>query len=222
MKRIILTFLLAFFVNAYGQNIFSKVRFGLTAGVNRSGVGSAHRPSGPRYSFQAGAFALVPLGQSSNFFLQPELLFHGAGETGRDKDFKDANINTNGYNALYANNYISVPVYLKIYFLNAPSRFFAMVGPRFNFLISQNVKNVPVGRPYYDPNYSGTSPYNGKASSFNFAIGLGIGYSFRKDWEIILKHDIGITNTYKGLMKELSPRNKSEQVISLGANYIFK
>ena len=67
------------------------------------------------------------------------MLFYGAGETGKDSDFKNGDRNANGYNAVYANNYISVPVYFKAYFSEAPSEFLQW-RVRFNFLVNQNVK----------------------------------------------------------------------------------
>ncbi|AQX02243.1 porin family protein [Elizabethkingia anophelis] len=222
MKKLFFASVLVVSGLSYGQRNMDLAqergaRFGLTAGANRSGVSNAHHPSGARYGFQGGFLALLPLGKSMQYFIQPEVLYHQAGETGKDKDFK----NSSGYDALYANNYISVPVYFKMYFSNKANSFFAMGGPRFNFLMNQKVSDIPSGRPWYDPDYEGSNGFNGKAAKMNFAIGLGMGYSFDREWEIVIKHDIGLTNTYKGLMNELSNKKKSEQVISLGVNYIF-
>ena len=44
-----------------------------------------------------------------------------------------------------------MPLYFKGYFSEAESEFFGLIGPRFNFLLNQNVKDAPVSRPYYDP-----------------------------------------------------------------------
>jgi len=205
-----------------GGNFFRGIRYGATAGLNYSRVKNAHNPSGPRYTFQAGVLALIPIDKANQFYIQPEVLYYGAGETGKDKDAKGVD----GYNAVYANDYLSVPVYFKGYFSESESEFFGMVGPRFNFLLSQNVKNVPTKRPYYnpdvnDPKYPGV---NGKANSFNFGLGLGIGYSYKRQIEFAIKYDLGLSDTYKGLKKEPngSDKNKSEQVISVGLSYIFK
>jgi hypothetical protein len=113
-----------------------NTRFGVTAGLNYSRVSNAHNPSGPRYTFQGGALALIPVGKANQFYIQPEVLYYGAGETGKDKDVK----NVDGYDAVYANNYLSVPLYFKGYFSESESEFFGLIGPRFNFLLSQNVK----------------------------------------------------------------------------------
>ncbi|WP_299179667.1 porin family protein [uncultured Chryseobacterium sp.] len=224
MKKILLVSALSLSALSFAQIDLSSTRFGITAGGNYSRVKNAHNPSGPRYAFQAGALALIPIGRDNQFFLQPEVLYYGAGETGKHKDSKGMD----GYNAVYANNYLSVPVYFKGYFSEAESEFFGMVGPRFNFLLSQDVKNAPATRPYYDPDYVAGSEYpsglSGKAASFNFAVGLGIGYSYKRQLELTLKYDIGVSDTYPNLDKEKggTGKNKSEQVLGISLSYIFK
>lgn len=224
MKKFLLASALAVSTLSFAQIDFSSTRFGITAGGNYSRVKNAHNPSGARFGFQGGGLALIPVGSSNQFYLQPEVVYYSAGESGKDKDAKGAD----GYNAVYANNYISVPVYFKGYFSEAESEFFGMIGPRFNFLIDQKVKNAPVGRPYYDPNV--TNPdypqINGKASSFNFAVGVGIGYSYKRQLELALKYDFGVSNTYPNLVESFTKdpnteKKKSEQVLSLSLSYIF-
>lgn len=222
MKKFLLTSALAFSTLSFAQIDFSSTRFGITAGGNYSRVKNAHNPSGPRFAFHGGALALIPLGKDNQFYLQPEVLYYGAGETGKDKDAKGAD----GYDAVYANNYLSVPVYFKGYFSEAESEFFGMIGPRFNFLLNQNVKDAPVTRPYYDPDVTdpGQPGVSGKAASFNFAIGIGVGYSYKRQLELTLKYDFGVSDTYPDLSKEKggSSKGKSEQVIGLSLSYIFQ
>lgn len=221
MKKFLLTSALALSTMSFAQIDFSSTRFGVTAGGNYSRVKNAHNPSGPRFTAQGGVLALIPVGKENQFFLQPEVVFFGAGETGKDKDAK----NIDGYDAVYANNYLSVPIYFKGYFSEAESEFFGLAGPRFNFLLSQNVKNVPLGREYYDPDSpAANSEINGKASKFNFGIGIGVGYSYKRQLELTAKYDFGLSNTYPGLDKEPkgSDKAKSEQVLSLSLSYIFR
>ncbi|WP_294202002.1 porin family protein [Chryseobacterium sp. sg2396] len=221
MKKFLLASALAVSAMSFAQIDFSSTRFGIIAGGNYSAVKNAHNPSGPRFAFQGGVLALIPMGSENQFFLQPELTYYGAGETGKDKNAKGAD----GYNAVYANNYLSVPIYFKGYFSEAESEFFGMIGPRFNFLLSQNVKNAPVIRPYYDPNFvDPTYPdVNGKASKFNFGLGIGVGYSYKRQLELSARYDFGLSNTYPGLDKEPkgSTKSKSEQVLSVTLSYIF-
>jgi hypothetical protein len=222
MKKFLLASALAFSTLSFAQIDFASTRFGVTAGGNYSRVKNAHNPSGPRYAFQGGVLALIPIGKDHQFYLQPEVTYYGAGETGKDKDAK----NMDGYNAVYANNYLSVPIYFKGYFSEAESEFFGMIGPRFNFLLNQNVKNVPAARAYYNPDVTDPSlpGVNGKAKGFNFGLGIGLGYSYKRQLEFAVKYDLGLSNTYPGLDNEPkgTTKNKSEQVISVGLSYIFK
>lgn len=213
MKKLLLTSALALSTLSFAQIDFSSTRFGVTGGLNYSRVKNAHNPSGARYAFQGGVLALIPIGKANQFYLQPEVLYYGAGETGKDKDLKGVK----GYDALYANNYLSVPVFFKGYFSEAESEFFGMAGPRFNFLIDQTVKDE--AREAYKKDTQG------KANSFNFGIGLGIGYSYKRQLEVALKYDLGLSDTYPDLNEsKLDPnsaKKKSEQVLSLSLSYIF-
>ena len=224
MKKFAITTALCAATFLSAQIDFSSTRYGVTAGGTYSRVSNAHNPSGPRYSVYGGFLALVPIGNNDQFFIQPEVEYLGAGESGKDKDAKSSA----GYNAVYGNNYVSVPIYFKGYFSEAESEFFAMVGPKFNFLLSQKISDLPASRPYYGVDELAAYPgVNGKAASFNFAIGLGVGFSYKRQLEITGRYDLGLSNTYKGLMTEPGidrniQKKKSEQVFSLGLSYIFQ
>ncbi len=197
-----------------------NTRFGITGGGTYSRVSNAHNPSGPIFSGFGGVLALIPVDNNDQFYLQPGIEYLGAGETGKDKDAKG----TAGYDAVYANNYISVPVYFKGYFSEAESEFFGIVGPKFNFLVNQNIKNAPLR---YTEEGDPVTGINGKAASFNFAVGLGIGFSYKRMLEVTGRYDIGLTNTYEGLKNEQTGdpnigKKKSEQVLSVGLSYIFQ
>lgn len=213
MKKLLLLSAVACSLLSTAQINLRATRFGVTAGANYSRVRNAHNPSGARVAFQGGALALIPLGGANQFFLQPEVTYYGAGESGRNKDAKGMK----GYDAVYANNYISVPVYFKGYFSEAESEFFGMVGPRFSFLANQKVTNE--SRDIY------RLDQQGKAASFNFAIGLGLGYSYKRQLEVALKYDLGLSDTYPTLdesrLDPNSAKKKSEQVLSLTLSYIF-
>ena len=208
----------AAFVSA--QIDLSSTRFGITAGGTYSRVSHAHNPSGPLYGAYGGFLALIPVGSNDQFYLQPEVEYLGAGESGKDKDAK----NMAGYDAVYANNYISVPIYFKGYFSEAESEFFALAGPKFNFLLSQKITDAPLE---YTEEGDPVTGVNGKAASFNFAVGFGVGFSYKRQFEITGRYDLGLSNTYKGLMNEAGTdpniaKRKSEQVFSIGLSYIFQ
>lgn len=226
MKKIFLSLAIASVSMLSAQIDFSETRYGFIAGGNLSGVKHAHNPSGKRIGFQAGALALVPIDRDNQFFIQPELLYHQAGETGYNKK-EGGNKNTK-----YHNDYISLPIYFKAFFSEAESEFFALAGPKFNFLVKQTV--VEPSREGYNISYNGAG--DGKAASFNFAVGFGLGFSYKRQWELALKYDLGLSNTYPNLKyyeQELSERrgtpldpntlkNKSEHVVSVTLSYIFE
>lgn len=228
MKKILLSSALVATTMLSAQIDFSSTRFGITGGATYSRVRHAHNPSGARFSGYGGVLALIPVDNNDQFYLQPGIEYLGAGESGKDKEAKNAP----GYNAVYANNYISVPVYFKGYFSEAESEFFAMAGPKFNFLVNQKVsgdapqKYTIDGIDLVDTDGS-TYNVNGKASSFNLALGVGIGFSYKRQLEITGRYDFGLSDTYKGLKRESGndpniQKKKGEQVISLGLSYIFQ
>lgn len=205
---------------------FSETRYGITAGGNYSGVRNAHNPSGKRIGFQAGGLAVIPIDKDNQFFIQPEILYHQVGETGYNKSERHSTKNSK-----YHNDYISVPLYFKAFFSEAESEFFALAGPKFNFLVKQTVTEPSL--PGYHIDYVGKG--DGKAAFFNFAVGLGLGFSYKRQWELALKYDYGVSNTYPNLKyyeqeiaekrgRKLDPntlKNKSEQAISITLSYIF-
>jgi hypothetical protein len=221
MKKIFISSALCAVTVLSAQIDLSSTRFGITAGGTYSRVRNAHNPSGERYSVYGGVLALIPVDSNDQFFIQPEIEYLGAGESGKDKDAKGAA----GYNAVYANNYLSVPIYFKGYFSEAESEFFAIAGPRFNFLIDQKVSgDAPLK---YTVEGAPATGVNGKAASFNFALGFGVGYSYKRMLEVTARYDLGLSNTYPGLLNEVSSdpnvqKKKSEQVLSLGLSYIFQ
>ncbi|MGS0748739.1 porin family protein [Halpernia sp. GG3] len=219
MKKIILIMSVLSITLLSAQIDFNSTRLGIVAGPNYSRVQNAHNPSGPRYSFYGGVLALIPIDYNNQFYIQPEILYLSAGETGKDPLAKGKI----GYNALYAANYISVPINFKAYFSEAESEFFAFGGPRFDFLISQDIKNS--SKASYEVNSYG------KAGSFNLNIGAGVGYSYRRQLELTVKYDVGLSNALPDLknspeeIKTTDPnvaKKKSQQILSVGLSYIFK
>ncbi len=222
MKKIFLGTLLLFSFMSQAQLDLRSTEFGVVAGGTYSRVRNAHNPSGSRISVLGGVVAQAPIGTEEQFYLQGEVLYFGAGEGG-DREYEKA---IGWSHAVYGNDYISVPINFKAYFSEAESEFFGLIGPRFNFLVGQKIKNP--SRLVYtengDPQYPGI---NGKANSFNFGIGAGVGYSYKRQVELALKFDVGLSNAYPNLVEYYTndpdtEKKKSEQVISLGLTYFFK
>ncbi|MGL6038472.1 porin family protein [Soonwooa sp.] len=221
MKKILIGTALSLATMMQAQIDFRATRFGLTAGGTYSRIQNAHNPSGPRYSVMAGALALTPIGYDDQFYIQTEVLYFGAGEAG-DKSVEDKN----GWpHAVYANNYLSIPISFKAYLSTNESEFFALAGPRFDFMISQNDKNPPPGKEYY------SADSYGKAAKFNLGVGAGVGYSYKRQWEITARYDIHLMNVYPHLKDSVIEQGtkdpsvyskKSEHIINVGISYIFQ
>lgn len=221
IKKLILTSALSAATFMSAQIDFRSTRFGVTAGPTYSRVQNAHNSSGPRVSVMGGVQALTPVGTDDQFYIQTEVLYLGAGEGG-DRKYEDKK---NLAHAVYGNNYISVPISFKGYFSEGESEFFALAGPRFNFLLNQTIKNLPPKKEYY------AADKYGKANSFNLGVGLGFGYSYKRQLEIAIKYDLHLSNAFPDLknspeeidtMDPSIAKKKTEHVISLGLSYFFE
>lgn len=106
MKLYTFWFLFFFhFLNA--QLDWRRTEISLVAGPNYSRIQNAHNPSDARHSFYVGVFARIPMEilcacDNPKFYLQPQLEYIQTGEKGLK-------------NTLYANNYLSIPIFIKTY-----------------------------------------------------------------------------------------------------------
>lgn len=209
MKKILLGAVL--FISTMASAQFDlqlrETRFGVIAGPDYSRIRNAHNPSSARVSFFAGVFALTPLDHDDQFYIQTQLEYMQAGEKGGKSG------------ATYASNYLSLPVYLKAYFSESENEFFAFLGPRFGFLLNQKVTRP--SRTVYNIDREG------KSARFDFAISGGVGFSYKRKWEISGRYDWGFSNTLPDL-KEIGvndpalKKNKPQHVVSVGLSYIFE
>lgn len=208
MKKIIVLLVLFSTTFLFSQNSglqLGNVRFGVVGGPVYSRVKNAHNPSSARTSFYGGVLAIISMDKDDQFYIQPQIEYLSAGENGAG-------------DTVYANNYISVPVYAKMYFSEAESEFFAFAGPRFGFLIGQNVKNP--SRTFYN------TDQGGKASGFDLALSGGVGYSYQRNFEINARVDFGLSNVFPNMIESQTGdpntySSKKQHIISLGLSYIF-
>ena len=84
--------------------------------------------------------------------------------------------------------------------------------------MSQNIKN-PSKAIYAADQY-------GKTAAFDFALSGGLGFSYKRKWEIFARFDYGFTDTLPDL-KGKEPQDgatnstKRQHVLSAGITYIF-
>ena len=207
MKKLLLGSFLVF-SSLMSAQLFLQLentRIGVIGGPNYSRVRNAHNPSYPRYSFYGGLLALIPLDFENQFYIQPQVEYLSSGEKGEGS-------------TLYANNYISVPIYFKGYFTEGRDSFFAFAGPRFAFLVNQKVQNP--SSPLY------VKERIGKARGFDFALSGGLGYSINRKFEILARYDFGLSSVYPDLVESWTGnpnvyRKKSQHILSAGVSYIF-
>ncbi len=182
-----------------------KTRIGVIGGGNYSKVRNAHNPSYPRYGYHGGLLALIPMDREGQFYLQPQVEYLAAGEKGEGS-------------TLYANNYISVPVYFKGYLAEGATSLYVFGGPRFAFLINQKVEKT--NNPLYEIGNLG------KAKTFDFALSGGGGLSFNKKFEIYARYDFGLSSVFPDIVEVSTKdpnvhRKKTQHIAMVGVSYIF-
>lgn len=56
---------------------------------------------------------------------------------------------------------------------------------------------------------------------------MGLGFSYKRQLEVAVKYDLGLSNTYRNMVESYTgdlntEKKKSEQVLSVTLNYIFE
>lgn len=202
MRKYFLLLILVGSLASAQVNVIAR-RYGITAGPSMSRVNNAHNPSDTRYTFQAGGFVLIPVDRNDLFYVQPQIEYIGGGEVGLG-DTK------------YFNEHLSLPVYFRAFFTEAENEFYALFGPKISFIVSQKIENPTV------PEYAMDA--DGKAQALNFGVSGAIGFSYARKWELQLRYDAGLTDTYPNIYQPWDPetlKNKTQHNIVLGLNYVF-
>lgn len=179
---------------------FAQLEFGVKAGGGISNTTIVHGISKERIGFLAGAVAKYPLTtKNENHYIQAEALYTNQGEFGVQRGGEK-------YKAFV--NYISVPIMYKYYFDDQGKDFFLEAGPQFGFKVSDNMEQVDenLGRQL-------------KPKSFDFALNIGGGYSLNRQYEINIRYQYGLSDTYDSDWE--ADTNRSS-LLSLGVTYFFK
>lgn len=162
----------------------SPVRFGIKAGMNVASISKDNTldDQKSKIGFNAGVFANIPI--ASSFSVQPEVLYS---QYGSKANYTMAG---NKYSASSNLDYVTVPVMLQYNFI---PNFYIEAGPEFGLMVSakNKVKNETNG------NSSTTDNYKDELNTFNFGIGLGLGYYFTDNIGVTARYVAGVTDIAK-------------------------
>ncbi|PUB27460.1 putative outer membrane protein [Elizabethkingia sp. YR214] len=175
-------------------------RFGIKAGGNLSSITANDSKS--KFGFYAGAFMNAPI--SAEFSIQPEIVYslQGAKANGtyEIEGYRITNMKQNL-------GYINVPVMIQY---NATPELYLEAGPEFGFLVDAKAKGDVNGRSFDGNNKD-------SFNTFNFGLGLGLGYKFTSNLGINARYVAGLTNIAKNSGGETA-KNTNFQ---LGLGYTF-
>lgn len=199
MKKQLLSLCMIIGTMAFAQST-NEPKFGVKAGGNLSGFTGSDSKS--KLGFYAGAFVNVPISEA--FSIQPEVVYSQQGAKAKDKYYFGVITVTDIKQIL---SYINVPVMVQY---NATPKFYLEAGPEFGFLIKakakENFMNTPLNRDNKD-----------LLKTFNFGLGIGLGYKFTHNIGVNVRYIAGLTEIVKDDLGD-SSKNTNFQ---LGLNYYF-
>ncbi|MDR4953338.1 porin family protein [Chryseobacterium sp. ES2] len=199
MKKQLLSVCIVIGTMAFAQSTGGP-KFGVKAGGNLSSISGSDTKS--KLGFYAGAFVNIPI--SEVFSIQPEVVYSQQGTKAKDKYLLGA-IPVKDIKQIL--NYINVPVMIQY---NATPKFYLEAGPEFGFLINAKAKEYFLGESLSWDNKS-------LLSTFNFGLGIGLGYKFIPSLGVNVRYIAGLTKIVKDDAEEPSKNTN----LQLGVNYYF-
>jgi hypothetical protein len=172
----------------------AQIKFGLKGGLNASNIIGDHSLNADenndaaftlqyltKVGYNFGAFVNLPI--KGKFSLQPEVMysFQGAKFKATTTDGFGDQTTTDGQQNL---SYIQIPVLAKLTFNH---KFYIQTGPQFGFLAAAKAKDN--GGSYGDDKSS--------FQSFDFAWGIGLGYTMPMGLGFDIRYNLGITSVDK-------------------------
>lgn len=165
MKKVLLVLVFAASVAAAN----AQVKFGVKAGVNLSNViGSDAEDTKMKVGFNAGGLVQIPV--TTQFSIQPELVYSAQGFKADDEEGDELKINS---------GYINIPVLAKY---TSTSGFFAETGPQLGLLINAKAKLGDESEDIKDF-YKKT----------DFAWAFGLGYQTPSGVGINARYNLGLS-----------------------------
>ncbi len=194
------------------SDLGAQTRFGIKGGLDRTNVRYYHPYSSSRYGFMLGGLAYIPINDAESLYLQPEVMYMQHGEKNVGSYLGGLNVNEK-----YYIDYVAVPVMLKAYFSDHYNTFFGEIGPQFAFKINQKTSSdQPEPMAYTD-----YGPDGDNVSSFDFSIGLGLGFSYERQWELGIRYNFGITDVYPDTIGENKANTNNSHTFALTLHYLF-
>ncbi|MFV0152778.1 PorT family protein [Empedobacter falsenii] len=179
---------------------FAQMEYGVKGGVGLSNTTIVHGVSKERVGFLAGGVAKYQLTtRNENHYLQAEVLYTTQGEYSLYKEGGDK------YKAFL--NYINIPIMYKYYFDDQGKDFFVEGGPQLGFKVSEK----------FDENEPERT--NNVPKSFDLAFNIGGGYSIDRKYEINLRYQYGLIDTYDYTRWDNGTNRSS--FLTLGLTYFF-
>ncbi|WP_125718612.1 outer membrane beta-barrel protein [Flavobacterium ustbae] len=207
MKKIILFIFLFGIFSAQAQVTFKP---GIHAGVNISKLTNTDLNS--KADFYIGAFGALKLGRV--YTLQPELTYSRQGGKGTANMGTTSiyNPETNSYTTVYNTGTVDASLQyisaITINKFNFNKNIYALVGPFFDILVSDDFKTNPKG---LEGNFS-------KGEDIDLGIVAGLGYSFN-NIAIEARVKKGVTDAY--INRYVYSDSTNNLVFQLGAAYTF-
>lgn len=200
-KKLTLTLLICFFFAEFGT---SQVRYGARLSAHMSNITDVHSWSKSRGGFQIAFMSLIPLTHNDIFFFQPEINYSAQGEF--DQPVRSGGKHEKQKVFL---SYINVPLNFKVYFTDAEDEFFALGGPYIGFQIAKNIEKMDFETE------AGRNEFN----TFDFGVGLGVGYSIARELEFSLRYSYGLADQ---VSNDFANKTNSTSILNLGISYIFQ
>lgn len=199
MKKQLLSLCVVIGTMSFAQST-NGPRFGIKAGGNLSSITGSDSKS--KFGFYAGAFVNVPISEA--FSIQPEVVYSQQGTKANDKYYFAVIAETDRKQIL---SYINVPVMVQY---NATPKFYLEAGPEFGILVNAKAEENFLGKFFSRDNKS-------SLNTFNFGLGIGLGYKFTPNIGINARYIAGLTEIVKDGLAD-SSKNTNFQ---LGINYYF-
>ncbi|MBV8325497.1 porin family protein [Chryseobacterium sp.] len=177
-----------------------KPGFGVKAGGSLSEVTGSDTRS--KLGFYAGAFVTFPL--SSVLTIQPEIVYSQQGTKAKNDYTFSGYKMTNVRQTL---DYINIPVMFQY---NATSELYMETGPEFGFLVNAKAKADVSGHSYESGNKD-------SLTTFNFGLGIGLGYKITPNFGINGRYMAGLTD----IVKNGGTGPSKNTNVQLGLNYSF-